>query len=146
MRKFLLTLMLSFTLSLGANDNLVVEQSSGETVWTISTIKDVTFDGNGASINFQDGSSVYYAKESLIKLKFKSGGQSSVAGINSENSSISIVNDVITATAADDGIQVFALNGAVVAQSNGNQLNIAHLTQGAYIVKAGSLISKIIKR
>lgn len=143
MRYLLLTLLLSFSLASFANEELVVEQATGKTAWTISTIKDLTFDGKGVKISFNDNTSVYYAAETLSMIHFNA----TASGVNAieAGKSITVEGDCVVVNGYEGDIKVYSLAGAVVAQGKGARLDISHLNEGTYVVKAGSLISKIIK-
>ena len=145
MRYYLITLFLALALSASASDEVVVVQSSGQVSWSISSIKDITFDGNGVKFSFNDNTSVYYDKGSLSMIKF----DTTLSGINSINKSeqtISIADNCIIVEGNTSEIKVFSLSGAAVAQGKGPKLDISSLEKGTYIVQAGSLISKIIKK
>ena len=79
MRYYLITLFLSIAMSAFAADEVVVIQSTGQTSWEISKIKELTFDGNGVKFSFNDNTSVYYDKGSLSMIKF----DTTLSGINS---------------------------------------------------------------
>ena len=145
MRYYLITLFLVIALSASASDEVVVVQSSGQVSWSISSLKDITFDGNGVKFSFNDNTSVYYDKGSLSMIKF----DTTLSGINSINKSeqtISIADNCIIVEGNTSEIKVFSLSGAAVAQGKGPKLDISSLEKGTYIVQAGSLISKIIKK
>lgn len=145
MRYYLITLFLSIAMSAFAADEVVVIQSTGQTSWEISKIKELTFDGNGVKFSFNDNTSVYYDKGSLSMIKF----DTTLSGINSINKSeqtISIADNCIIVEGNTSEIKVFSLSGAAVAQGKGPKLDISSLEKGTYIVQAGSLISKIIKK
>ena len=145
MRYYLITLFLALALSASASDEVVVIQSTGQTSWEISKIKELTFDGNGVKFSFNDNTSVYYDKGSLSMIKF----DTTLSGINSINKSeqtISIADNCIIVEGNTSEIKVFSLSGAAVAQGKGPKLDISSLEKGTYIVQAGSLISKIIKK
>lgn len=145
MRYYLITLFLSLAMSAFAADEVVVIQSTGQTSWEISKIKELTFDGNGVKFSFNDNTSVYYDKGSLSMIKF----DTTLSGINSINKSeqtISIADNCIVVEGFEGNITVYSLSGAAVAQGKGNKLDISNLEKGTYIVQAGSLISKIIKK
>lgn len=145
MRYYFLTLILSLSLSVSASDELVVEQTTGETSWTISSIKDITFDGNGVKISFNDNSSVYYAKEALNMLKFNVS-TSGINGLDASAENITVAGNIIIADGNEGEIKVFSLSGSIVAQGKGSKLDISNLNNGTYVVQAGSLISKIVKK
>ena len=144
MRYFLLTIMMSLSLSLFAGDEVVVKQSSGETTWAISSIKEISFDGNGVKLLFTDDTSVYYSKETLSMLKFNV----ITSGIEELNDTpqISIAGNVLSIPNNTGVIKIFSLAGVLVMQANGSQVDISGLSDGAYIVQAGCLTSKIIKK
>lgn len=144
MRKFLFLILFISFLSVSASDVLVVRQNDSDTSWTISTINEITFDGSGAKIIFTDGTSVYYAKKDFNMLQF----DITPSGINSVEAkkAFSIKNNVISVNAETSGIQVYSLNGTLVATSNSKSLNISNLSAGSYIVKADKLITKIVKK
>jgi hypothetical protein len=144
MRKLILLFLLTLSISASATDVLVVKQNDGDTSWAISTINEITFDGNGVKLAFTDGQSVYYAKDDFNMLQF----DITPSGINSieDKKAFSIKNNVISANAETSGIQVYSLNGTLVATSNSKSLNISNLSAGSYIVKADKLITKIVKK
>lgn len=147
MRYFILTLLISFSLSATAVENLVVRQNTGDTRFSISTIKEITFDGTGAKISFNDGTSQSYAKGTLVSLRFNTelSGVEDVA-LEGE-AAILFDGNVITIVGEDcEVINVYSLSGALVATGEGNELEVSELVKGAYVVQAGSLTTKIIKR
>lgn len=145
MRYFLFTLLLSLAFSVHATDELVVSQTSNETSWAISSIKELSFDGNGVKITFNDETSVYYAQETLNMLKFNVTPSSGLSNIHEEKDRIRINGNIITVTNCSS-IKVYSLNGTLMAQTYGSMLDISHLAKGAYVVLSEGLISKIIKQ
>lgn len=141
MRFYLLSVLLTIALSVCAAEKLALVQSSGETSWAISTVKDVTFDGNGVKITFTDATSVYSAKADFKLLKFDTSTSSAIDNINADGG-FSINGNTIT---AEGEIKVYSLAGELVAQGK-DVLSIENLSDGAYIVKAGSQITKIVKQ
>lgn len=144
MRKVLFLFLFALSLSTSAEDVLIVKQNDGNTSWTISTIHEITFDGNGVKISFTDGRSVYYAKDNLNMLQFNVS-PSSINDIETKNA-ISVNGNIISVNADVNSIEVFSINGKLVAKSLGRSINISNLEEGAYIVRAGSLITKIAKK
>ena len=148
MRYFILTLLISCSLSLSAaTEYLVVRQKTGDTSFSITTIKEISFDGTGAKILFNDGTCQNYAKGSLVSLRFNAGlsavdGESFYGG-----SAILFDGEVISVVGVDcELINVYSLSGALIVSGEGNRLDVSELIEGAYVVQAGSLTSKIIKR
>ena len=144
MRYLLLTIMMSLSLSLYASDEVVVKQSSGETSWAISSIKEISFDGNGVKLLFADDTSVYYSKETLSMLKFNVA-TSDIEELN-DTPQISIAGNILFIPNNTGDIKIFSLAGVLVIQAKGSQVDISALSDGAYIVQAGCLTSKIIKK
>ena len=144
MRKILFLCLFALSLSASASDNLIVKQKDGNTSWVISTIHELTFDGNGVKISFTDGQSVYYSKDKLSMLQFNI----TPSGINNIDAlkAISFKNNTITVNNDAKGILIYSLNGTLVAKSNSNNLDISNLSPGSYIVKADNLITKILKK
>ena len=144
MRYFLLSLFLSISLASFASDELVVEQTTGKTTYSISNVKELTFDGKGVNITFSDNTSAYFKAETLSMIRFNA----TASGINEINTEqrIVIIDDCVIVNGNKGDIIIYSLNGAIVAQGKGEKLNVSHLNDGSYIVQAGSLISKIIKR
>ena len=144
MRKLLLLFLSTLFLSASASDVLVVKQNDGDTSLAISTINEITFDGNGVKIAFTDGQSVYYSKDKLSMLQFNI----TPSGINNIDAlkAISFKNNNITVNKEAKEILIYSLNGTLVAKSNSNNLDISNLSPGSYIVKADNLITKILKK
>lgn len=145
MRKYLLFIIASFALSAFASDEVVIVQPTGQVSWEIAKIKDLSFDGNGVKLSFNDNTSVYYEKGALSMIKFNT----TLSGINSidyTSQAISIAENCIVIEGFEGNITVYSLSGAAVAQGKGNKLDISNLEKGTYIVQAGSLISKIAKQ
>ena len=70
---------------------------------------------------------------------------SNINNIETKNA-ISLKGNTIIVNTDVESIKVYSLNGTLVTQSVGNMLNISNLGEGTYIVKAGSLITKIVKK
>lgn len=137
------------TLSINAVDNLIVRQSMGDKSISIASISHITFptDGSGVVVNFTDGTSETFARDSFVSLRFN-GNLSGIDKIASENQSGLIFStDCSIISVADENvmIEVYSTSGALVAESKGS-LNVSNLVPGTYIVKAGTVISKIVKR
>ena len=144
MKLFFLTMLLCISMPIIASNEVIVKQISGETSWTISSIKELSFDGNGVKFLFTDNTSVYYSKETLNILKFNV----SISGIEhlNETKQISITGNILTISGNTNDINFFSLDGQLVMQAKGSQVDISGLPNGAYIVKTDSLTTKIVKR
>lgn len=144
MKLFFLTMLLCINMPIIASNEVIVKQTSGETSWTIASIKELSFDGNGVKFLFTDNTSVYYSKETLNILKFNV----SISGIEhlNETKQISITGNILTISGNTNDIKFFSLDGQLVMQAKGSQVDISGLPNGAYIVKTDSLTTKIVKR
>ncbi len=150
MRKITVTLLLLMAMSMSATDQLYVRQITGDSAYGISTISHITFptDGSGVVLNFTDGTSKTFARSQFVSLRFN-GDLSGLDFVGSnDNQALLYKNESaeIVLLGAEATIQVYSANGALVAQGEGSVLNVSHLANGTYIVKAGSLTSKIVKR
>ncbi len=149
MRIFLLTLLLSLTLPAFAQENLIVRQSIGDTSYSIAKISHITFpaDGSGIVLNFTDGTSKTFAKGRYISLRFNSN--ISGAEMIECNDQMAIVyhveNEVVTLVGGEATVEIYSSNGTLVDEGE-NAVNVSHLSAGVYVVKAGVLTSKIMKR
>ena len=109
MRKYLLFIIASFALSAFASDEVVIVQPTGQVSWEIAKIKDLSFDGNGVKLSFNDNTSVYYEKGALSMIKFNT----TLSGINSiDNTSqaISIAENCIVVEGFEGNITVYSLH------------------------------------
>ncbi len=144
MRYLFISFLLFFSISLFANDEVIVKQTSGETSWAISSIKEISFDGNGVKLLFTDDTSVYYSKGTLTMLKFNV----STSGIENLNGipQITITGNILTIPGNTNEIKIYSLAGVLVMKTKGTQIDISNLSDGAYIVQADCLTFKIIKK
>lgn len=138
------------SLSLGAADNLIVRQSTGDSSFAIAQISQVTFptDGSGVVLHFTDETSQTFARAQFVSLRFN--GDISGAELIGKDKDAALVYNAATSTivliGSEAPICVYSTNGSLVAEGVEATLNVAYLANGAYIVKAGSLTSKIVKR
>lgn len=132
-----------------AND-LFVRQTTGDQNYAISTISHITFPayGSGVVLSFTDGTSKSFPRSMFVSLRFN-GNISGADFVTSDDHNAIIYNNAsaeIVVVGNECNIQVFATNGVVVAEGEGTSLDISNLLNGTYVVKAGSLTSKIVKR
>lgn len=149
MRLIHFSLLLFMSLSLFAVDNMIVRQSTGDKAISITQISHITFpsDGSGVVVNFSDGTSEKYARGTFVSLRFN-GNLSGIDQIGKEyQSGLILSSDYSTISVTDENvmIEVYSAAGTLVAEGKGS-LNISNLVSGTYIVKAGTIISKIVKR
>ncbi|MBQ9072866.1 MAG: hypothetical protein IJY30_00145 [Muribaculaceae bacterium] len=150
MRYFILTLLFLLSLTLGAVENLIVRQASGDTSFAISQISHVVFsaDGSGVILYFTDGTNQTFGKTDFLSLRFNTNFTGAELVGKDAESAIVYNNDCATLylLGAETPIYVYSPNGSLVAETDDTSLCISHLPAGAYVVKSGSLISKILKR
>ncbi len=147
MRKFTCFFMGVVALSMTASDYLYVRQKSGDTKIALSAISHITFpETGGVVICNADGTTNTYADENLYSLRFNNN----VSGVESaiENTDVIISNDGNLVTVNVEGVEivVYALDGAIVAQGSNSTVGISCLQSGLYIVKAGCVTTKIVKK
>ncbi|MBQ7941156.1 MAG: T9SS type A sorting domain-containing protein [Muribaculaceae bacterium] len=145
MRKILFTLFLSLFLSVHAVDEITVKQTSGESSWTISLVRDITFDGNGVKVSFNDDTSLYFSKETFNMIQFNVES-SVIDSIQSSESKIFLEGNTLIASGNIGTIKVYSLDGTLATQVNGSSLDISNLSNGIFIIKAGNVTTKFIKR
>lgn len=135
-------------LSMTATDYLFVRQKSGDTKIALSGISHITFpETGGVVINNTDGTTATYANENLYSLRFNNQNISDVEEIL-ENKNVEITHDGTTVTVNVEGlgISVYALDGSLVAQGLNSSADISYLQPGLYIIKAGCVTAKIVKK
>ena len=150
MRKISLTLLLCVSLFAFATETLIVRQKTGDTAYGISTISHITFptDGSGVVLNFSEGTSKTFSRAQFVSLRFNND-LSCVDFIDSNDNQAILYNNSsseIIVLGEECAIEVYAANGALVAEGKGTVLNVAQLSAGTYVVKAAGLTSKIVKR
>lgn len=150
MRLLTFTLLLCVSLLASAANELIVRQTTGDTAYEIVKISQITFpsDGSGVVLTFTDGTSKTFARSQFVSLRFNGDlvgldfvGSNDKEALLFDNAAALIM---VIGEACD--IQVYSVNGALVAEGYGNTLNVSELASGTYVVKAGSLTSKIVKR
>lgn len=147
MRKFTCFIACLVSLPLVASDYLYVRQKSGDTKIALSAISHITFPKTGGVVICNaDGTTNTYADKNLYSLRFNNN----VSGLESaiENTDVIISNDGNLVTVNVEGAEmvVYALDGAIVAQGSDSSIEISHLQSGLYIVKAGCVTTKIVKK
>lgn len=135
---------------MSAADNIIVRQKTGDTSHAISQISKITFptDGSGVVFNYTDGTSQTFARSQFVSLRFNGNLVGAELIEKGHQSAIiySPATETIMLLGADDVIYVYSSCGALVAEGNAPTLPVAHLAEGTYIVKSGSLTSKFVKR
>ncbi|MBR5332255.1 MAG: T9SS type A sorting domain-containing protein [Muribaculaceae bacterium] len=139
---FSFVLMAIIGLSMYATDNLYVRHEDGDTRISISSIKEITFPSGQVVVAFNDGTSKTYSTPSFISLRFNGNVGS---GVESAMADDTITLDGVVVKSSHDGIAVYSTDGRLVAASESAEVNVSSLASGIYIVKSGSLTSKIVK-
>ena len=135
-------LMAIIGLSMYAADELYVRQSDGDAKISISSIKEITFPSGQVVIALNDGTSKTYNSSSFVSLRFNGNIGSGVENAMAEDG---ISFDGVVVKSPQEGIAVYSTDGRLVAASEDAEVNVSSLANGIYIVKSGSLTSKIVK-
>ena len=139
---FSFILMAIIGLSMYAADELYVRQTGGDTKISISSIKEITFPSGQVVVALNDGSSKTYNSSSFVSLRFNGNIGSGVENAMTEDA---ITFDGVVVKAPQGGIAVYSTDGRLVIASEEAEVNVSSLAGGIYIVKSGSLTSKIVK-
>lgn len=143
MKKVLsIILMVLLCMPMFAADEIYVRQSSGDTRFNISNIKEITFPSGQVVVTLTDGSTKSYSSSTFVSLRFDGNIGSGVENISFEDG---ISFDGITVKAPQGGISIYSTDGRLVFATDGSSADISTLENGIYIVKAGCLTSKIAK-
>ncbi len=138
---FLLIMLLG--LPVFAADVIYVRQTTGDTQFSISNIKEITFPSGSVVMTMSDGSSKTYSSSTFVSLRFDGKINVVVEGV--EDGVNEIVYDGVIVKAPQEGISVYSTDGRLVLSSEESIVDVSSLTSGVYIVKAGGLTSKIVK-
>lgn len=69
-----------------------------------------------------------------------------IDSIQSSESKIFLEGNTLIASGNIGTIKVYSLDGTLATQVNGSSLDISNLSNGIFIIKAGSVTTKFIKR
>ena len=139
---FSFILMAIIGLSMFAADELYVRQTGGDTKISISSIKEITFPSGQVVVALNDGTSKTYSSSSFVSLRFNGNIGSGVENAMVEEA---ISFDGVVVKSPQAGIAVYSTDGRLVVASEDAQVTVSSLASGIYIVKSGSLTSKIAK-
>ena len=139
---FSFILMAIIGLSMYAADELYVRQTGGDTKISISSVKEITFPSGQVVVALNDGSSKTYNSSSFVSLRFNGNIGSGVENAMAEDA---ISFDGVVVKSSQEGIAIYSADGRLVVASEGTEVNVSSLAGGIYIVKSGSLTSKIVK-
>lgn len=137
-----LFLIMLLSVPLFAAEDLYVRQNSGDTKISISSIKEISFPSGQVVLALNDGSTKTYNSSSFVSLRFNGNIGSGVENAMVEDA---ISFDGVVVKSSQDGIAVYSTDGRLIIASEGTEINVSMLASGIYIVKSGSLTSKIVK-
>ncbi len=154
--KFLRSVFISFLLAIccqvSANGYgyLCITQTAGQTNFTVSDIKNITFDESNMLINLTDGSQEKLPLSGLTKMFF-TGEPTGVQRIGTSHSAFTIKDGVLHVKDANGThVTIYDMNGKAVRdvtlQQSETEMNLSGLTRGVYIVKVGSQAKKITNK
>ena len=139
---FSFILMAIVGLSMYAAEELYVRQTGGDTKISINSIQEITFPSGQVVVKMTDGTSKTYSSSSFISLRFNGNVGS---GVESAMVDDAFAFDGVVVKSPQAGIAVYSADGRFVAASEDAEVNVSSLASGIYIVKSGSLTSKIVK-
>ena len=132
--------------------HMVVEKIVAENeITSLSTLKQMTFNGTTVNIEQTDGTKSSASMGDISRIYF--ADMSSIADINSQNEClVTYLSSDEIAINSNGGsmVAIYSLTGAQLLtrriDTQGEAISIAGLPQGIYIVKANERTTKIIKR
>ena len=126
-----------------ASDIIYVRQKGGDTQLEIGKIKEISFPSGSVVVTMTDGSSKTYSASSFVSLRFN--GNVNVGIDDVVDGANGIVYDGEIVKSSHEGISIYATDGRLVLSTNESSLEVQSLSNGVYLVKSGSLTSKIVK-
>jgi len=151
-RTILAAMLLTISGTVFADDYayLSIEQTSGVTSYSISSINKITFDESNMVLNLTNGTQQKLPLASLSRMFFQAD-PSGVTTIGAEKNAFSLRDGMLYANGQQSGsVTIYDANGKTVrtasAQELQNGLNVSGLTKGVYIVKLGSQTKKFVNK
>lgn len=145
MRALFLSLLFVLALSVHADDYVVVEQTSGEKSWDISSVKNISFEEDSIKFTFNDEATISYAKATFKMLKFNTTPLS-INDIDDNENKITLIGNTLFIDNENALIKVYSVSGVLVAQGKGPKLDISNLSDGVYVIQSDTIIAKIVKK
>ncbi|MBQ2838262.1 MAG: T9SS type A sorting domain-containing protein [Muribaculaceae bacterium] len=136
-------LILLLALPVFAADIIYVRQNSGDTQLSISSIKEITFPSGSVVVTMTDGSTKTYSSSNFVSLRFDGKINVGIEGV--EEGFDEIIYDGEIVKAPQEGISVYSTDGRLILATEESILEVSSLSNGVYIVKSGSLTTKIVK-
>ena len=151
MKKLLFILSLIAFAGTATAQHMVVETASGNEVFTLENLKQITFNGTTVNIEQSNGAKSSASMGDIKRIYFDD--MSSIADINAQGGDLVEYlshDDIAINSEAGSMVTVYSLTGAQLLtrriDTQGEAISIAGLPQGIYIVKANERTTKIIKR
>ena len=151
MKKLLFILSLIAFAGTATAQHMVVETASGNEVFTLENLKQITFNGTTVNIEQSNGAKSSASMGDIKRIYFDD--MSSIADINAQGGDLVEYlshDDIAINSEAGSMVTVYSLTGAQLLtrriDTQGGIISIAALPQGIYIVKANGRTTKIIKR
>lgn len=136
-------LVLLLALPVFAAEIIYVRQKGGDTQLSVSSIKDITFPTGSVVVTMTDGSTKTYSSSNFVSLRFDGNINVGIEGV--EDGFDGIIYDGEIVKAPQEGISVYSTDGRLVLATEESTLEVSSLSNGVYIVKSGSLTTKIVK-
>ena len=151
MKKLLFIISLLAIAGTATAQHMVVETASGNEVFTLENLKQITFNGTTVNIEQTDGTTSSASMGSIERIYFSD--LSSIADINAQGGNLVeylSFDEIAINSEAGSTVAIYSLTGAQLLtrriDTQGETISIAGLPQGIYIVKANGRTTKIIKR
>ena len=152
MKKLLFIISLLAIAGTATAQHMVVETAGQENkVFSLESLKQITFDGITVNIEQTDGTKSSASMGDIERIYF--GDFSSISDINAQSGNLVeyISHDEIAINSeAGSTVVIYGLTGTQLLtrriDTQGEAISIAGLPQGIYIVKANGRTTKIIKR
>ena len=152
MKKLLFILSLFAFAGTATAQHMVVEKIGTENeIISLSTLKQMTFNGTTVNIEQTDGTKSNASMGDIERIYF--ADMSSIADINSQNECLVTYlssDEIAINSNCGSMVAIYSLTGAQLLtrriDTQGEAISIAGMPQGIYIVKANERTTKIIKR
>ena len=136
-------LMMLLVLPIFAADTIYVRQKGGDTQFEIGKIKEISFPSGSVVVTMKDKNKKTYSASTFVSLRFN--GNVNVGIEDIEDGANGIVYDGVIVKSSQEGISIYSTDGSLILSTDESSLEVQSLSNGVYIVKSGSLTSKIVK-
>ncbi len=151
MKKLLFIISLLAIAGTATAQHMVVETASGNEVFTLENLKQITFSGTTVNIEQNNGTTSSASMGSIERIYFSD--LSSIADMPAQSGNLVeyiSFDEIAINSEAGSTVAIYSLTGAQLLtrriDTQGEAISIAGLPQGIYIVKANERTTKIIKR